>query len=381
MAACGGNSSGGGGATKPPGQAEFLYAADEGNNVVVFSIDQTTGALNPTSEISPGGETVSNHAVTVTPSGSFVYAANDATSGINGYATNASGSLSIIAGSPFPVLPSVQPQWPVIHGITIDPKGRFLYCDSGAGFGGVAGFAIDGTSGALTPIAGSPFSSGGPNVPAMIAIDLTGRYLYASTSFDEAFLPPGYNIWAFTIDSGSGALTPVPGSPFATLENSQPDALEVDPSGRFLYVALSNAGSIAAFAIDNATGSLTPLVGSPFPTSSSQTTQTYSLTIAASGKFLFAFNSNGSTVSGFALDPTSGTLTSVAGSPFSTNPVAEGGNELITDPSGDLLYVGVGSSSEFVVFDIDASTGVLTPAAASPIAGTFNPAGLAVARF
>jgi hypothetical protein len=44
----------------------------------------------------------------------------------------------------------------------------------------------------------------------------------------------GANISAFTINSTSGALTPVGGSPFAT--GTSPISVTVDPSGKFVYV-------------------------------------------------------------------------------------------------------------------------------------------------
>ncbi len=48
----------------------------------------------------------------------------------------------------------------------------------------------------------------------------------------------------YTFDSTSGALAPIPGSPFAT--GSHPYFLAVDPSGRFVYVTnyLSNSISV-----------------------------------------------------------------------------------------------------------------------------------------
>jgi DNA-binding beta-propeller fold protein YncE len=45
----------------------------------------------------------------------------------------------------------------------------------------------------------------------------------------------GYNVSAYTIDGTTGALTSVPGSPFAA--GSDPQSVAVDPSGKFAYVA------------------------------------------------------------------------------------------------------------------------------------------------
>src|ERR1700729_2809441 len=53
----------------------------------------------------------------------------------------------------------------------------------------------------------------------------------------------------------NGALTPVPGSPFAA--GSEPAAITVDPGDKFAYIANSNASSISAYSIDSTTGALT----------------------------------------------------------------------------------------------------------------------------
>jgi 6-phosphogluconolactonase (cycloisomerase 2 family) len=50
---------------------------------------------------------------------------------------------------------------------------------------------------------------------------------------------------------------------------SGPRSIAVDPSGAFLFVTLSVANKVAAFRINSATGLLTPLSGSPFDTGSS----------------------------------------------------------------------------------------------------------------
>lgn len=66
------------------------------------------------------------------------------------------------------------------------------------------------------------------------------------------------------IDASTGALSPVPGSPFAT--DTLSVEVAVDPSGKFVYVANGDppANNISAFAIDPSTGALTPVPGSPF---------------------------------------------------------------------------------------------------------------------
>jgi len=376
----GGNSgNGGGGGSTPPTPTEILYASDFGNKLFSFNIDTSSGALTLITTATIPANTVSTSSIAVAPQGNFVYATTG-TSGVAAYSSNATGALSPVSGSPFPVATTLQ-----VSGLIVDPKSRFLYASdlpSNGATAGVIGFTI-GTGGALTSIPGGPFSSpglGGP--PEAITIDPTGKFLYASASFDDVLVPGGLNIWGFTIDSQTGVLTSMPGSPFATQQGGQPQGIEVDPSGKFLYVALLNTNSIAALTIDSATGALTTVPGSPFATAPSQINpQTSEFAISPSGKYLYAFNFNGSTMSAFTIDSTSGALAPLAGSPFAVNPAAEG--SLIVDPSGKFLYItiGFGPPSAFDIFNIDPNTGTLTPNINSPFAGSEEPLSLGVAQF
>ena len=68
----------------------------------------------------------------------------------------------------------------------------------------------------------------------------------------------------YSIDRKTGALTPVPGSPFAT--GILPFSVAVDPMAQFAYVTNRNSNTVSGYSIDRKTGALTPVPGSPFPT-------------------------------------------------------------------------------------------------------------------
>src|SRR5207244_10342622 len=53
---------------------------------------------------------------------------------------------------------------------------------------------------------------------------------------------------AYTINTITGALTAVPGSPFAA--GMYPFSVAVDPTGRFAYVANEGSQSVSAYTID-----------------------------------------------------------------------------------------------------------------------------------
>ncbi len=73
---------------------------------------------------------------------------------------------------------------------------------------------------------------------------------------------PAGNVSAYRIDGTTGALTPVAGSPFPAGIN--PLAVTVDPRGQFAYVANLSSYDVSAYTIDGTTGALTPVAGSPF---------------------------------------------------------------------------------------------------------------------
>ena len=50
--------------------------------------------------------------------------------------------------------------------LRIDPNGRFLYAPAANGL--LYGFAIDGTSGALTAVPGGPFATGNGNMAVAV---------------------------------------------------------------------------------------------------------------------------------------------------------------------------------------------------------------------
>ena len=68
------------------------------------------------------------------------------------------------------------------------------------------------------------------------------------------------DISAYAIDGITGALTPVAGSPFAT--GLFPQSVTVDPTSKYAYVANESSNNVSAYSID-ATGALTPIASSP----------------------------------------------------------------------------------------------------------------------
>jgi 6-phosphogluconolactonase (cycloisomerase 2 family) len=200
-----------------------------------------------------------------------------------------------------------------------------------------------------TALSGSPFV---PEANFSLTVDPAGKFLYASD--DD---PPG-GIFAFTIDS-TGALTAVPDSPFTIPGQGAPDSqpLGIVDTGSYVYAALSNTNQIAAFSIVSGTGALTPVPGSPFSAGTNPTA------VVLAGNFLYAINSSDrtidSTISGYSINSANGVLAPLAGSPF-----AIAGISLAIDYFGEYLYVN--GSTGIQAFSIDFTSGALTPVSGSP---------------
>src|SRR4029077_1732737 len=124
---------------------------------------------------------------------------------------------------------------------------QFVYVPMGTA-NTVEAFSITRSTGALTLITGSPFSTNGPGSADGAWADPLGRFLFVGSEGTG-------EIWVFQINSTSGALTLVSGSPFTSSGLISADIMAVDASGKFLYVGQgSPSNGVAAFSIDQSTG-------------------------------------------------------------------------------------------------------------------------------
>jgi 6-phosphogluconolactonase (cycloisomerase 2 family) len=354
LAACGG----GGSAppTPPTTVSDFLYESNN-NQISILQMDASTGSTLATLTPATGPALGGGLALT---SNNFLYAADFGNNAVNGYMVNTStGALTAVSGSPFTVMSGQGAQ-----GISVDTAGKFLFVPQ-PNTNQVAAFTINST-GQLTAAPGSPFTTG--SFPLRSVVDPSGKYLYVSNSMD-----PSGGISAYTISS-TGALTAVSGSPFTTLVNGGPIGLAVHPNGNFLYIAMAGTSTtgtkVVGQVINTATGSLSPIPGSPFTVGN----QPNEVAIDPAGKFLFATNLMDNTVSAFTIDSTSGALTPVGGTPFATGPNP---SELVVNKSSAVLYVINANSTSISAFTIN-SSGVLT--AVAPVNGAGGASGLAIVR-
>jgi 6-phosphogluconolactonase len=287
---------------------KFVYVANYGdNNVSAYTTDAGTGAL-ATVPGSPFAAASGPESVTVDPSGKFVYVANYGDNNVSAYTIEPStGALTEISGSPFSA--GSQPLC-----VRVDPSGHFVYVTNFSS-NNVSAFAVSLSTGALTPVSGSPFPAG--SAPLSVVVDPSGRFVYVAND--------GGGVSAYTVDVVTGGLTSVPGSPFPA--GTEPRAVTVDPSGRFVYVAdvyPLDPGNVYGYVIDTNTGALTSIPGSPFVSTGGTF---FSVAVDPLGKFVYAGIRYTAGVAGYAIDKTTGNLTPMPGSPF---PAGTGSTSIAT---------------------------------------------------
>lgn len=257
------------------------------------------------------------------------------------------------------------PKYP--KAIGLHPSQRYLYVVSKT-TATISAFKVDSVTGDLTPITGSPFAVG-VRSPFSISFHPNGKFLYLAARAGA--------VAAFSINADTGQLTVLPGSPVLAQRRTRSTAIH--PSGRFIYASNAYDNSVSAYAINSSTGALQQIKGSPYPAGEDMITPNalikildapteagaipYYVAIDSSGGFLFVTNWLAASLSVFAINKDSGQLTPVFGSPFRTgiNPFA-----VSTHPSAPFVYVSSWEDMSIWAYKINLKNGRLTPLKNSP---------------
>jgi 6-phosphogluconolactonase (cycloisomerase 2 family) len=373
-------------------QGNILYVTNSGssgvsqpnsNEVWTYTINSSTGVptllskirtqQGPTSVALGGGTTD----VTYTPTFAYVVnqGSNTIASTVSAYAINASsGKIKAISGSPFP--DGKAGTFASANSITVDPSGTFAYV-ANEGTNNVSAYTIKSSTGELTAINCSMCSAGA--APTAVAVDPSGQFVYVANGGSGN--PNTPSVSAYTIDASTGELAPVSGSPYATGgAYTQSVSVTVDPTGQFLYVASIStqeaSGNISAFAINASTGALTAVTGSPFTTGLITPS---SVAVDPSGRFAYVAGENPIDshylMTSFAIDATLGALTFLSYS----SPVGAGNFSVATDPLGQFVYATQPAVNDVAGLSTDSTTGALTVLTDSPFAdGQSSPLSISV---
>ncbi len=327
---------------------------------------------------------------------------NTATSNaVAGFDRHADGSLTPIAGSPFPAGGAgLGAGLPSQGAIQLSSDGRYLLAvDAGSSQISVLRLGFHG----VPQLVGSPLSSGGSE-PLSIAV--SGNLVYVANAGGSE-----PNVTGFRLSPG-GSLYPLPGSTVSLPTGSAPDDVLFDPRGHKLVVDLDKTSSIASFHVGR-DGLLQAAPGSPIkgqglgpfgakfrPTDPSQlfvsnahngglagTVSAFLVArsgqlapigaspfadlqeapcwveISQDGQFLFAVNTGSGSISRYSVNP-DGSLVLLGSTPFGA--AGAGAVDLRLSPDGKTLLVD--GSKAGVIASFAVNGGELTQLATSPTA-------------
>jgi 6-phosphogluconolactonase len=237
--------------------SSYVYVTNGGANTVsAYAITAGSGALTalPGSPIATGTlpDSVAVGPFGIGLVGVLVANESDGTVSVFSIDNNTSHNGALTAsGPPFPAGNSPR-------ALTIDPSGQFIYLADAtsntlSGFNGSTADGAPASNGSA--ITGSPYATG--SNPSSVAVDPLDNFVYVANQGSN-------NISAFALNAATGALTSIAGSPFVA--GNQPSSVAVDPTGMFAYVVNAGADSVSVYAIEVTNGALTPIAGSPFLT-------------------------------------------------------------------------------------------------------------------
>ena len=247
-------------------------------------------------------------------------------------------------------------------GLTVSPNNKFLYvaiCAVGSTppIGSIQPYSINSSTGELTAVGNEtvvniPSSSNGYITPLVVAPN--GKFAYV---VNEGSAQQSVVIYSVGSD---GSLTAV-GSPVAFNNNGWIHiSLAIAPSGNFVYLAYWGLGEVYAYAVDSNSGGLTPVSGSPFAVNDGTiggpaSQDPVALAVAASGNYLYAPDGDGS-VSMFSVASATGALTAMN---YYYADTGNGGGPMVIDSAGTQAYMQCTGNGWVAAYSINAATGTL----------------------
>ena len=256
--------------------------------------------------------------------------------------------------------------------LAIHPNGRFLYAANEVGnyqgqpTGSLTAFSIDPATHQLKQL--NQVSSKGSG-PCHVALDHTGKWLFAAN----------YNsgsVAAYPVNPDgslgeSSAFIQHKGSSVDRNRQTGPHAhdISISPDNRFVLVNDLGLDQILVYRFDPVKGTLSPNdppFGKVTPGSGPR-----HFAFGKGGKFAYAINEMALTVTTFKYDAAKGSLTEIQTSPTLAEPFtgAKSGAEIVVHPNGKFLYASNRGPDSITVFRIDAKTGKLTALERVPTQG------------
>lgn len=269
------------------------------NQVSAFRIDDRTGELTLINRQLSGGDDPSHLAIS--PDGHFLVVANYVAGNVEVLPVNPDGSL----GAPTDLVATkgvlgphrTEQPGPHPHQCRFDPSGRYVVVPD-KGFDRLFVFRIDAARGTLVPADPPSAKTRSGAGPSHIGFHPRLPYAYVINELDSTVAT-----YRFT---DSGALEPLqilPSIPATFTGDNTGAAIDVAPSGRFVYASNRGHDSVGIFRVEQATGLLSPVAWEPTEGSTPRF-----IGLDATGARLYAANQRSDTIVEFEVDDVSGML-------------------------------------------------------------------------
>jgi 6-phosphogluconolactonase len=283
---------------------KHLYALQEqdAGRIVAYSIG-ATGMLTRINDASSGGKGPAH--LSVDRTGKWVLSSNYGDGRVAVLPIQANGGVGEPVFTDNPVPKNA-------HQIIEDPAGRFAFVPC-TGPNVILQYRFDAKTGKLTP--NTPFKVPGTGEPRHLAFHPGATYAYA---VNEAAM----SVTSFAYDASKGALTAIETIPAAPAGGKGTGAhILVHPSGRFVYASLRGPNHIAIFSVDAATGRLTHVADE---TGGGVIRTPRDFTVDPTGAFLLVANQETGSVTVFRINPSDGRLTLAGTTPAIPKPAFVG---------------------------------------------------------
>jgi 6-phosphogluconolactonase len=318
---------------------DFVYVANATTNTIsAFAVGANasgTGTLTTVSG-SPYGFPVSPTAMVVTPSDSYLYVAGPG--GIYGYSINTStGALTAVSSGGVLVITTLAPV-----SLDVSPDGNWLFALNADGVT-FNEYQITPSTGVLTLQASTPYAPAGKATvtPEMIRVAPNGAYVFVA-------LGTGGDL-VFTLTTSTGALSTTYQQLATGSTSTSDNALAIDSGTTYAYIARSGTGGGLMVYSIGTNGVLTPVTGSPFATGAGP----FSVLLDSTGKYVYTANRTDGNISGFSIG-TGAVLTALSSSPYTSGTSV---TSLARDKSGSyVLAAASGGSPDLTMYSFDTTT-------------------------
>ncbi len=329
----------------------YVCLQDE-DKIAAFAMDAGTGQLTPQAAVpAAGGPSV----MAISPDRRTLYVGHRTQPTISSFRIDqGTGGLTLLGAVAAAHAPTF---------LAPDRTGRYLLCAYYQGAGAaVHPLGADGAVG--SPPLDSVTTASGAHA---ISTDPSNRFAFVphiARLNDNVLEPPKENpgpnmILQFRFDAATGRLTP--NAPFRVepTERLGPRHYCFHPTRDLVYFSNEQGCSVTGYRLDPSTGTLSAVqTVTTLPQGYAGRNTCSQIHLTASGRFLYVANRGHNSIAGFAVDAATGHLTPIGHVSTEAVPSA-----FSLDPTGNFVFAAGTASGRLASYRIDGQTGALTPLA------------------